>query len=361
MGLAHAEEAEDLEIRADDGVPCLALDGQESATVRDITDTLLDEDPGRPLEDRLNRISVRSHELPFRLRRRLTEFRLTGQPYGGLVVSGLPLDAAALGPTPLEYTDDPRSRETDRAAAVLLLIGSLIGDPISYLTQQRGRLVLDVFPVAGHEDSQLGSSSTVNLEWHNEDAFHPLRADWIMLFCLRNPDRVPTTFAPAQDLRLDAETRRILFEERFIILPDESHTAAFNETTTGLETDAWAEKAFRQIAEMNSSPRPTAILSGSQDAPFIRIDPAFMERSLSDPAAEKALETVIAAFDTRLRDVSLAPGELLLIDNKRAIHGRRPFKARYDGTDRWLRRINVTSNLRDSEDRRYGSHGRALV
>lgn len=361
MGLADVEEAEGLGIRVSDGVPCLELTRDENAAVRQLTDDLLDEDPERPLDDQLGRLSVRAHEMPVRVRKHLTDFRLTGRPYGGLVLSNLPVDEDTLGPTPMSYTDEPKSRETDRAAAVLLLMGSLMGDPISYLTQQRGRLVLDVFPVRGHEDSQLGSSSTVNLEWHNEDAFHPMRADWIMLFCLRNSDRVPTTFAPVQDLELDEATRRILFEERFIILPDESHTAAFNETTTGIETNAWADKAFQQIAEMNSSPRPTSILSGKQEAPFVRLDPAFMKRALNDPAAEKALEIVIDAIDNRLRDVVITPGELLIIDNKRAVHGRKPFKARYDGTDRWLRRINVTANLRDSEDRRYGSHGRALV
>lgn len=267
MGLADVEDAEGLGIRAADGVPCLELTRDESAVVRQLTDDLLDEDPQRPLDERLDRLSVRAHDMPERVRRHLTEFRLTGRPYGGLVVSGLPVDEDTLGPTPMSYTDEPKSRETDRAAAVLLLAGSLMGDPVSYLTQQRGRLVLDVFPVHGHEESQLGSSSTVNLEWHNEDAFHPMRADWIMLFCLRNPDNVPTTFAPVQDLELDEATRRILFEERFIILPDESHTAAFNETTTGVDATAWADKAYQQIAEMNSSPRPTSIFSGRRRPP----------------------------------------------------------------------------------------------
>ncbi|WP_316527976.1 guanitoxin biosynthesis L-enduracididine beta-hydroxylase GntD [Kitasatospora brasiliensis] len=356
-----AETAADLGIRVDDGVPYLQLTPEEGARVRELSDALLAEAPGQSLEQRLEALAVRAHELPVRLRSVLTHFRLTGRPYGGLVVAGLPVDQDTLGPTPLSYTEEPRGHETESAAAALLLAGSLLGAPVSYLSQQRGRLVLDVFPVTGHEDSQLGSSSTANLEWHNEDAFHPLRADWIMLFCLRNPDRVPTTFAPVQDLELDEETRRVLGEERFVIFPDESHTEGFNRDTTGMDEDAWVGRAFAQIAEMNSSPRLTSVLSGPVDAPFIRMDPAFMKRDLGDPVAERALETVIAAIDARLRDVVLAPGELLIIDNKRAVHGRRPFRARHDGTDRWLRRINVAADLRVSEDRRYGPHGRALA
>jgi Fe(II)/alpha-ketoglutarate-dependent arginine beta-hydroxylase len=221
-------------------------------------------------------------------------------------------------------------------------------------------MALDVFPIKGHEHQQLGSSSTVDLEWHNEDAFHPLRADWIMLAGLRNHDRVPTTFAPLQDLELDDRTRELLFEERFVILPDESHTAAFNNDTTGMDKAAWIDDAFQKIAEMNESPRRTAILYGDKDAPFLRIDPAFMPRDLDDEAAA-ALKTVIAAFDAKIRNVILCPGDLLIVDNMRAVHGRRPFTARYDGTDRWLRRINVLADLRRAEGRRYTDHGRALV
>lgn len=39
--------------------------------------------------------------------------------------------------------------------------------------------------------------------------------------------------------------------------------------------------------------------------------------------------------------VSLAPGEVLVVDNDLAVHGRVPFRARYDGSDRWLKRASV--------------------
>jgi hypothetical protein len=30
------------------------------------------------------------------------------------------------------------------------------------------------------------------------------------------------------------------------------------------------------------------------------------------------------------------------------VHGRRAFKARYDGSDRWFKRMNITRDLRKS-------------
>ncbi|MBL1082726.1 TauD/TfdA family dioxygenase [Streptomyces actinomycinicus] len=360
MDLSTPRVAGELPLRPLDGAPCLELTAEEHSAIKELADSLLDHPGDVPLEQRLDQIALAAHDVPVGIRAQLTDFRLTGRPYGGLVLSNLPIDESLVGPTPTSYGSEPESREADRATALLLLLGSLLGDPVSYLTQQRGRMALDVFPIKGHEHQQLGSSSTVDLEWHNEDAFHPLRADWIMLAGLRNRDRVPTTFAPLQDLELDDRTRELLFEERFVILPDESHTAAFNSDTTGMDKASWVEDAFEKIAEMNESPRRTAVLYGDEDAPFLRIDPAFMPRDLDDKAAA-ALKTVIAAFDASLRDVILCPGDLLIVDNMRAVHGRRPFTARYDGTDRWLRRINVLADLRRAAGRRYTAHGRALV
>ncbi|MGW2251700.1 guanitoxin biosynthesis L-enduracididine beta-hydroxylase GntD [Kitasatospora sp. NPDC001660] len=349
-----------LPLRAADQVPFLELTDAESAQLRELADGILDTDTDLPLDQRLHDLALLAHEAPSRVRALLAAFRLTGRPYGGLVVSNLPIDEAAAGPTPTSYTDEPNSREADRASALLLLLGSLLGDPVSYLTQQRGKMVLDLFPIKGHENQQLGSSSTVNLEWHNEDAFHPLRADWIMLMGLRNHDRVPTTFAPINSIPLDPKARRLLSEDRYLILPDESHTAAFNADTTGVEEGDWVAEAFRKIAEMNETPKPGPVLSGDPEAPYICIDPAFMPRDL-DPEALAALDSLIAGIDAELRDVVLAPGEMLIVDNKRAVHGRKPFTARYDGTDRWLRRINVMADLRRAAGRRYSPHGRALV
>jgi alpha-ketoglutarate-dependent taurine dioxygenase len=44
--------------------------------------------------------------------------------------------------------------------------------------------------------------------------------------------------------------------------------------------------------------------------------------------------------------VALAPGDILILDNYRGVHGRRPFEAKYDGRDRWLKRVSVTRDLR---------------
>ena len=48
----------------------------------------------------------------------------------------------------------------------------------------------------------------------------------------------------------------------------------------------------------------------------------------------------------------LDAGDLLVIDNRRAVHGRSKFRARFDGTDRWLQRTFVVDELATIADRR---------
>jgi Fe(II)/alpha-ketoglutarate-dependent arginine beta-hydroxylase len=343
-----------------DGQPSrFVVTGPEAGMIRELAAELAILPAGVPLESLLSRAAVLAQELPRRLREVVTGFRLTDRPYGGFVLGGLPVDEPALGPTPASYTEPVDRAAVRQAEMTLLLLGSLLGDPFSFITQQRGQLILDVFPVRGHEHEQLGSSSRVTLEWHNEDAFHNARADWSVLLCLRNPYGAATTFAPIDTVGLPEDVRDVLFQERFTIMPDVSHTQGFNAATAGVEDGQQA--AFGVINQMKTEPRRIAVLSGDREAPFVRIDPAFMRQDDTDREARDALTAARAAIDEALREVVLAPGELFIIDNLRAVHGRAPFRARYDGTDRWLKRINLTADLRKTAGSRLGPGNRALI
>jgi alpha-ketoglutarate-dependent taurine dioxygenase len=76
--------------------------------------------------------------------------------------------------------------------------------------------------------------------------------------------------------------------------------------------------------------------------------------------ARQALERLIEEININLSDVVMQPGEFLFIDNCKAVHGRKPFKARYDGADRWLKRINVARDLRKSRSARANCNSRIV-
>jgi hypothetical protein len=99
---------------------------------------------------------------------------------------------------------------------------------------------------------------------------------------------------------------------------------------------------------MRSRSDKVPLLCGNPRSPYVRIDPYFMRIPAGDPRAEQALARAVEAIEDNLMDIVLEPGDVLILDNFRVVHGRRAFYPRYDGRDRWLKRINVTRDLRKS-------------
>jgi len=298
-----------------------------------------------------------AHELPRRLRAALNEFRLTEPDEAMLVISGFPVDDAKIGLTPEHWKLSAEQRVPTLEEEILfVLAGSLLGECIGWATQQDGRIVHDVMPVKGMEQEQIGIGSEQTIWWHTEDAFHPLAGDYIGLMFLRNPDHVPTTFAPVADLGLTKEDLDLLFEPHFTIQPDKSHLPE----NAGDAKKPGDGHLFDHIEEMRKAPPKIAILSGDRKSPYIRIDPYFMDPAADSPRALQAFEALVKALDARIGDLALDAGEICFVDNRKAVHGRRAFKARYDGYDRWFKRMNITRDLRKSREARSEAASRII-
>ncbi|GIE99525.1 guanitoxin biosynthesis L-enduracididine beta-hydroxylase GntD [Paractinoplanes rishiriensis] len=303
----------------------------------------------------LARATVHAQELPRPLRYRLNDFRLA-ESSAAVLISGFPVDEDRIGPTPERWGAQPDTTSTFPEEAFFLLCASLLGEPFGWATQQGSRLVHDIVPIRGHEELQLNSASTTQIWWHVEDAFHPFRAEYLGMMCMRNPDRVATTYAPVNGVKLASDVVDVLFQPRFVIRPDESHQ---------IEADAGDEgtmvrRSYERVGQMRDEPVRIAVFFGDRDAPYLRLDPYFMDRTPDDPEAEAALAALSAELDRTLTDLTLAPGQIVFVDNYRAVHGRNPFRPRYDGRDRWLKRVNVTRDLRKSRELRAGPDARVL-
>lgn len=308
-------------------------------------------------KDFLRCCNVYAHELPRRVRQHLNDFKLDEPAHACCVISGCSIDDDRIGFTPEHWKNRETPSTTLREEMLLVLFGSLLGDVIGWATQQNGYIVHDILPIKGHESEQMGSGSEEILLWHTEDAFHPHRGDYLGMLCLRNPDRTATTLANLEGLEIPEEQRQILFGEHFTIRPDESHLIKNKPDAQNL--DNVLSSSYQHIDEMNTHPDKIAVLSGDPQSPYIRIDPYFMDK-LENEAAQKALDDLIRALDQRLTDVILSPGDFCFVDNFKAVHGRRAFHARYDGKDRWLKRVNITRDLRRSRTARPSSDNRIL-
>lgn len=311
------------------------------------------EDPEYLLE-----ASLWAQQMPWRLRAALNRFKLTEPDSACFILSGYPVDDDKIGPTPEHWDITAEERKpTLEEEHLLILTSAIIGECIGWRTQQGGRIIHDVMPVKGMEQEQIGIGSEQTIWWHTEDAFHPLHGDYLAMMFLRNPDQVPTTFASLENLNLDPEDWRALFEPHYTIRPDNSHRPE----NAGHVDENGDGHLYDRIQKMFNEPEKMPILSGDPRSPYIRIDPYFMDPVKDNPRAQRAFEALVEALDARIADLVLQPGEICFVDNRKAVHGRRSFKARYDGHDRWFKRMNITRDLRKSRAGRATAASRIIL
>jgi Fe(II)/alpha-ketoglutarate-dependent arginine beta-hydroxylase len=343
----------------------LELTGGEIKSIQSLINNIAAEYDSVENVDFLNRAILYAHELPLRVRSFLNDFRLNEPPSGVCTISGYPLNLSAIGATPTHWKWREDARSSLHEQILFVLYGSLLGDLLGWSTQQDGYLVHDVLPIKGHENEQLGTGSEQALWWHTEDAFHPYRADYIGFLCMRNPDNVATTIGMVDVGKLDAAHVEILFQPRFTIRPDESHQekneSEFRKSKRPQGGQDSINIAYEKIKMMNEAPEKVSVFFGSADAPYLRLDPYFMDRLEHDKEAQQALDALTALIDANLVDVVLQPGDFFFIDNYKVVHGRKPFKARYDGNDRWIKRISMTRDLRKSRQSRADVAGRVIM
>jgi L-asparagine oxygenase len=233
-----------------------------------------------------------------------------------LVVRGLPHDADP-GPTPRklgETSSGPRRGHSFLAMAVRRL-----GHEFSYAMEKKGALVHHIHPTKEMAMSQSNASWQVDLSMHTENAFHPLRPDFVLLYCVRAPENAPATrLAPIDDVvaHLTDQEIEVLRGERFGVHVVDSFKV---EGEDDLEL-------------------PVRVLNGSVRHPIVRWHETLRGR---DEAAERACNAFEEALQRASLEVALQPGDLLAFNNQRCLHGRGRFDARLGGHDRWLLRSYV--------------------
>ncbi|NMF63626.1 arginine beta-hydroxylase, Fe(II)/alpha-ketoglutarate-dependent [Brasilonema octagenarum UFV-E1] len=295
---------------------------------------------------------VFAHDLPKRLCYFINEFRLK-EVNAVCLISGNCINEKRICKTPIHWKTS-ENNSTLLEEVLFILYGSLLGEVFTWGTHLEERQIIhNILPVEGYENEQLSCSSETDLLWHTEDAFHPHRADYLGLMCLRNPDKVETTFASIDMVNLASEHIKVLFEPRFCIRPDKSHTKPQTFSAISGSVVSWFE-------DIQNNQKKVPVLFGDPKSPYMCLDPLFMHPLKDDEEAIIAFNELIKAIDYNLKSIVLQPGDICLIDNYRSVHGRKAFYARNDGNDRWLKRIFLTSSLRKSRQFRASASSRIL-
>jgi len=247
---------------------------------------------------------------------------------GAVVLRGLPVGDLPLTPqSPIASYDKPLVSEF-----TLLTVARRLGQPVGYLPEHGGDLIQNLVPTKSNADRQVSTSSKVQLMFHTEAAFHPHRPKYLLLLCLRGDASAFTTLSSIFEVlpHLDERVIDTLFQPRFRTAVDESY--------------------LHGRSNVLGSPMP--VLRGERIRPTMVFDADLMVGI--DEEADDALRTLSAAVETQHTGVALQAGDLLVVDNNVAVHGRSPYQPRFDGYDRWLQRSMVVADLAASAGERDG-------
>ena len=265
----------------------------------------------------------RSASISSRMRSAVSHFKRHGNSKGVLILSGLRVGAIPSTPS----VNDAQVASTTMLCRQQAVVCSLLGDLIGYEAESSGGLFQDVVPTRRGVRRQVSSGSGVELEAHTEQAHSPWRPDYVALGCLRGDPRAETFVFSARSLinHLTRKELMLAFAPMWKTFVDESF-----------------RKCGRKFA-LGDSRGPMSILYGLEEDPFMVVDQDLM--CGIDKAASELLAKIVGIFQRDRHSHVIRPGEIVIIDNRRTMHGRSNFQPQFDGGDRFLARSFIIRDL----------------
>lgn len=281
-----------------------------------------DLDPWRHTENFLDTARSAFFAMPSDLRTALATFKSRSNDYGALLIRNLPVGAVPRTPS----DPDSRPTKTFESEFWLAMIACALGEPFAYAQEKRGSLYQNVAPTMKNAEKLSSESSTILLDYHTEAAFHPFKPDYVLLLCLR------------QDHEAKARTSNAGIR---MALPHLSLQDRWELQQQQFRTGVDFSFGSRNLEQGNGP--LLAVLNGNPYDPELNYDLDLMVAETD--AGNRALRSLRTAVAEVGSYVALTEGDLLVVDNRQAVHARSEFTPRYDGWDRWLQRMCVTRDL----------------
>lgn len=255
--------------------------------------------------------------------------------------------------TPTQWLPVPSSNATRAARLAVILVNYVIDmETVSYGSENGGALFVNLVALEG--PGIMADRSTEQMKGHTDAATFPFRGtddpkypriapspDLVYLAALRNPDQVATVVMPLGCAlsKISDEHAQILRDDRFVL----SAQRSFDQGTTA---------TFGEKHRLDG----THVLFDSPEGVWVRYTHrqswVYDEDDTHAVAAKKSFE---AACLECAQQVALMPGDLLVVNNRKALHGRVPVGAGLGGTTRWLLRSYGLDTSEVREDQRHPS------
>ncbi len=232
-----------------------------------------------------------------------------------------------LPPTPAEgiYPEEGANFSINAIIGIMSLMDLF---PHAYASENDGKLARAVVPASYAADTQGSHGSSQTLGFHSDGAFLRFEGeeragfapapDFLFMFCNRGDASAKTTYISCDTLieALPDWAVHVLLRPEFTVLP--------------------AQSFVNKIED----PSPVPILFDHEVyGPQIRY---YQNRTTAHTAeAKKAVRLLerVFEFEDLFDEICLMPGDMMVINNHKALHGRTAFEAVQDGKDRWLTRI----------------------
>jgi L-asparagine oxygenase len=276
-----------------------------------------------------------SENIPQRIKKKLEWFAKKGSTTGFLLIKNMKLEKELIPKTP--ENNNSKIGEKTILARIQSMFINVISEMISYEAEGYGRLFQDVIPVRSMSHNQTSIGSSVELEIHTEQAFSNLRPDILSLSCIRGDPLATTYILPVQYIinNMTVEERNILRLPLWKTRVDLSFKLNGNNFLQG------------------DVRGPFSIINGNDNDPFLIFDQDLMFGI--DELSNSLIKKIVDIYYKYRIHHNLQSGEIILIDNNRAVHGRSPFTPKYDGNDRFIIRCFGVYDYEKSKTSRFNS------
>ena len=276
--------------------------------------------------------------LPEPIQERLTNFARNGSESGFILFQNILEPNLPRTPPGNHY----HVGETTILSKIQGVMMSKMCEMIAYEAEGYGKLYQDILPIYSMASVQTSVGSNTELEIHTEQAFSQLRPDMISLACLRGDINAFTYILPVNRIlkNITKKEMELLYQPLWKMGVDLSFK---------LHGKEFIEGDIRG---------PFAILNGSRNDPQLIFDQDLMFGMTEE--SHKLIAKIVAIYYQHRITHNLKPGEIIFIDNRRAVHGRSSFSPNYDGYDRFLIRCFGTFDYEKSKEARDSSEPRMI-
>lgn len=281
---------------------------------------------------------IKQIPIPEPIQERLTNFARNGSESGFILFQNILEPNLPRTPPGNHY----HVGETTILSKIQGVMMSKMSEMIAYEAEGYGKLYQDILPIYSMASVQTSVGSNTELEIHTEQAFSQLRPDIISLACLRGDINAFTYILPVNRIikNITKKEMELLYQPLWKMGVDISFK---------LHGKEFMEGDIRG---------PFAILNGSRDDPQLIFDQDLMFGMTEE--SQKLIAKIVAIYYQHRITHNLKPGEIIFIDNRRAVHGRSSFSPNYDGYDRFLIRCFGTLYYEKSREARSPEYPRMI-